>query len=164
MKVFNNVSTKTVVSDRQKGSFECNVCGKVLTRHWDLLRHKQENQQCRRLQARTTSRITTPVDAPVDVIGDDAPSPESDAATTSPDRTPRVSPERQQSVPPLGELFGETVTFEEVIASGEVFPPELVTPPRERETAREEETAREVPAREVTAREEETATEEETAP
>ena len=146
------------------------MCGKVLTRHWDLLRHKQENQQCRRLQARTTSRITTPVDAPVDVTRDDVPSPESEAATTSLDRTPRVSPERQQSIPPLGELFGETVTFEEVIASGEVFPPELVTPPRERETAREEETVREEEtALEETAREEETvpeeiAPEEETAP
>ena len=153
MKVSNNVSTKTVVSERQKGSFECNVCGKVLTRHCDLLRHKQENQQ-------------------------------SDSATTSLDRTPRVSPERQQSVPPLGELFGETVTFEEVIASGEVFPPELITPPIKRatapgeeiapeeetdpgeETAREEETApkEETALEEETAREEETATEEETAP
>ena len=141
MKVFNNVSTKTVVSDGQKGSFECNVCGKVLTRHWDLLRHKQENQQCRRLQARTASRITTPVDAPVDVTGDDVPSPGSDYATSSLDRTPRVSPERQQSVPPLGELFGETDTFEEVIASGEVFPPELITPPMKRATALGEEIA-----------------------
>ena len=84
-----NVSTKTVASERQKGSFECNVRGKILTRHWDLLRHKQENQQCRCLQARTTSRITTPVDAPVDVTSDDVPSPESEAATTSLDRTPR---------------------------------------------------------------------------
>ena len=88
-----------------------------------MLRHRQTNKQCRGLQARTTSCITTPVDVPVDVTGDDVPSPEPDAATTSLDRTPRVSPERQQSVPPLGELFGETVTFEEVIASGEVFPP-----------------------------------------
>ena len=100
------VSTETVASERQKGSFECNVCGKILTRHWDLLRHKQENQQCRRLQSRTTSRHTTPVDVPFDVPREDVTSPVSDAATTSLDRTPRVSPERQQSIPPLtGETF-----------------------------------------------------------
>ena len=91
-----NVSIKTVASERQKGSFECNACGKILTRHWDLLRHKQGNQQCRRLQARTTSRITTPVDAPVDVTRDDVHSLESEAATTSLNRTPRISRERQQ--------------------------------------------------------------------
>ena len=164
------VSTETVASERQKGSFECNVCGKILTRHWDLLRHKQENQQCRRLQSRTTSRHTTPVDVPFDVPREDVTSPVSDAATTSLDRTPRVSPERQQSIPPLGELFGETVSFEEVIASGEVFPPDLLTPPIERatapaaKTALEEETAREETAPEETAPEEETALEEETAP
>ena len=103
------VSTETVASERQKGSFECNVCGKILTRHWEVLRHKQENQQCRRLQSRTTSRHKTAVDAPFDVPREDVTFPVSDAATTSLDRTPRVSPERQLSIPPLGELFGETV-------------------------------------------------------
>ena len=78
-----------------------------MTRHWDLLRLKQENQQCRRLQARTMSRVTSPVDAPVDVTRDDVRSPESEAATTSLERTPRISLERQQSIPPLGELFGK---------------------------------------------------------
>ena len=88
------------------------------------------------MQIRTTSRITTPVDASVDVTRDDVHSPESDAATTSLDRTPRISPERQQSIPPLGEFFGGTVTFEEIIASSEVFPPELKTPPMKRATGR----------------------------
>ena len=88
-----------------------------------MLCHRQKNKQCRALQTRTTSCITTPVDVPVDVTRDDEPSPKSEAATTSLDRTPRISYERQQSFPPQGELFGETIILEEVIASGEVFPP-----------------------------------------
>ena len=35
----------------------------------------------------------------------------------------------------LKSTFGETVTYEEVIASGEVFSPDLVTPPIKRATA-----------------------------
>ena len=66
----------------------------------------------------------------------------------------------QQSIPPLGEFFGKTVTFEEVIASGEVFPPELINPLMKRATAPGEVIAPE----EETGREGETALEEETAP
>ena len=165
-------------------SFECKSCAKILTGHFDLLRHRQKNRQCRALQTRITLCITTSVDVPIVVTRYDVLSPESDTATTFFDRTSRISPKRQASIPPLGELFGETVPFEEVIASGEVFPPQLVTPPikgatapREQialeeatapeeetgpgeKTAPEEETARE----DETSREEETAREKETAP
>ena len=108
--------------------------------------------------------ITTPVDAPFVVTTKDVTSPVSKAATTSLDRTPRFSPDRQHSIPPIGKIFDETVSFEEVIAStGEVFPSELATPPRERETAPGEETAPEETAPGGTAPEEETAFGEETA-
>ena len=59
-----NVSTKTVASESQKGSFECNVSGQIQTRHYDLLRHRQPSKGGG-LQARTTTRITTPAEARV---------------------------------------------------------------------------------------------------
>ena len=92
------------------------------------------------------------LDAPVAVTTEDVTSSVSGAATTSLDRTPIASPKRQQSIPPIGEIFSDTVSLEEEIASGEVFPPELLSPPREGETAREE-TAREETASEGTASE-----------
>ena len=62
-------------------------------------------------------------------------------------------------------MFGEIVTFEEVIASCEVFSPELLTPPMKRATAPGEEITpgEETGPGEETAREEETGPEEETA-
>ena len=118
-----------------------------------MLRHRQTIGHGRALQTRTTSYITTTVDVPVDVTRDNVPSLKSEAATTSLGRTSRCNLKRQQSFPPLEKIFGETITIEEVIASGEVFPSELVTPPIRRAT---------VPGEEI-APEEETGPEEETA-
>ena len=63
-----NISTEFVAStERHKGSFECNVCGRILTGHYGFLRHRQSSN-CKGLQARITSGFTAPVDAPIVVI------------------------------------------------------------------------------------------------